>query len=70
MRTTLDIDDAVLLAARALSESTGTTLGAAVSELARRGMAPRLVDREFPTFEVSSHTALMTPDLIREALDE
>ncbi|MFM8349729.1 MAG: hypothetical protein ACKN9D_01535 [Actinomycetales bacterium] len=70
MRTTLDIDDAVLTAARALSQSTGTSLGSAVSELARRGLAPRLVESEFPMFEVSNETAPMTPDLIREALDE
>ena len=68
MRTTLNIDDAVLVAARALSQSTGTTLGAAVSELARRGLKPRLMAYYFPTFEVSRDTALMTPDLIREAL--
>ena len=70
MRTTLDIDDAVLAAARALSQSTGASLGAAVSELARRGLEPRLVEGDFPTFAVSGGTAPMTPDLVREALDE
>ena len=70
MRTTLEIDDAVLAAARALSQSTGISLGAAVSELARRGLEPRLVDDDFPTFAVSPETAPMTPDLVREALDE
>lgn len=38
MRTTLDIDDTVLAAARALASSSRTSLGAAVSELARRGL--------------------------------
>ena len=70
MRTTLEIDDAVLAAARALSQSTGISLGAAVSELARRGLEPRLVDGDFPTFAVARETAPMTPDLVREALDE
>ena len=37
MRTTLTIDDDVLAVARALSERTGSSLGDAVSELARRG---------------------------------
>ena len=38
MRTTLTIDDDVLAVARALSERTGTSLGCALSELARRGV--------------------------------
>ena len=37
MRTTLTIDDDVLAVARALSERSGSSLGDAVSELARRG---------------------------------
>ena len=69
MRTTLDLDDAVLAAARAMSTQ-GTSLGAAVSELARRGLNPRVVDEGFPTFDVAPDTAPMTPDLVREALDE
>jgi hypothetical protein len=70
MRTTLDLDDAVLAAARAMSTQQGTSLGAAVSELARRGLNPRVVDEGFPTFDVAPDTAPMTPDLGREALDE
>ena len=37
MRTTVTIDDDVLAVARALSERNGTSLGRALSELARRG---------------------------------
>ena len=37
MRTTLTIDDDVLAVARALAERTGSSMGAALSELARRG---------------------------------
>lgn len=70
MRTTLDLDDAVLAAARALSRESGLSLGAAVSELALRGLAPRLVDDGFPTFAVSADTPPMTPAMVREALDE
>lgn len=39
MRTTLDVDDTVLAAARSLARSRGISLGQAVSELARRGLA-------------------------------
>ncbi|MFN8189191.1 MAG: DUF2191 domain-containing protein [Nocardioidaceae bacterium] len=38
MRTTLDIDDAVLAAARSLARAEGISVGAAVSRLARRGL--------------------------------
>ena len=37
MRTTVTIDDDVLAVAQALSERNGTSLGQALSELARRG---------------------------------
>lgn len=70
MRTTLDIDEDVLAAARALSSETGVSLGAAVTELARRGLAPRIVDSAIPHFDVSADTPAMTPDLVRQALDE
>ena len=37
MRTTVTIDDDVLAVARALADRDGTSLGTALSELARRG---------------------------------
>lgn len=40
MRTTLQLDEDVLAAARALAARQGRTLGEVVSELARRGLAP------------------------------
>lgn len=38
MRTTLDIDDDVLVAAKELAKSHKTTTGQVISELARRGL--------------------------------
>jgi hypothetical protein len=38
MRTTLELDDVVLAAARALARDESISLGAAVSQLARRGL--------------------------------
>lgn len=38
MRTTVDVDDDVLLAAKDLARSEHRTLGAVLSELARRGL--------------------------------
>ena len=40
MRTTLEIDDDVLQAAKEIAASRGTTAGKVLSELARRGLAP------------------------------
>lgn len=40
MRTTLDIDDDVLQAAKELAALKGTTTGRVVSELARRALEP------------------------------
>ncbi len=39
MRTTLNIEDDVLAAARELAQRQGTTAGKVLSELARRGLA-------------------------------
>jgi hypothetical protein len=41
MRTTLDIDDDVLQAAREIAALRGSTAGKVISELARRGLEPR-----------------------------
>lgn len=78
MRITLDIEDSVLAAARALARAEGTTLGAAVSELARRGMrttspgvhrASRL--RRHDPFPVVTGIAghVVTDELVRQHRD-
>ena len=38
MRTTLNLDDDVLLAARGLARRDGTSIGAVISKLARKGL--------------------------------
>ena len=40
MRTTLDIDDDVLQAAKEIAVTRGVTAGRALSDLARKGLAP------------------------------
>lgn len=45
MRTTLDLDEDVLEAAKELAEARGTTAGKVISELARRGLAPARASR-------------------------
>ena len=72
MRTTLDIDDTVLRAARALAAQTDQSLGAAVSELARRGLgveAPR-IPQGFPTLPRAGGSHVITDELVAEHRDD
>jgi hypothetical protein len=71
MRTTLDIDDSVVAAARALARSEGVSLGAAVSMLARRGLQPthRPTDDGFPTFDVAQVGELITLEMVNTHRD-
>lgn len=74
MRTTLNLDPDILRAVRHLAQQQGQSLGTVVSELARRGLEPRVVDirypDDFPVFRVSENAPPLTPDLVGEALDE
>jgi hypothetical protein len=45
MRTTLDLDEDVLQAAKELAAARGTTAGKVVSELLRKGLAPEATER-------------------------
>ena len=64
MRTTLNIDDDVLAAARELAERSGSSLGAALSELARRGS-------ESPTvFRVPAWAQSFTSNDVYRALSD
>jgi len=54
MRTTLDIDDDVLRAARAMAAAEGVTTGKALSTLARKGLAP-----ELPTVRIRNGVPLL-----------
>lgn len=72
MRTTLDIDDDVIAAARELAAEERCSIGAVISELARRGLTPARVesDGELPVIRVPAGTAPITPEIVRRALDE
>ncbi len=70
MRTTLDVENDVLDAARALAAARGVSVGAALSELARRGVAARmpLSSRNgFPVFQVPGGTPGFGPDEVAAA---
>ena len=75
MRTTLDIDDRVLAHARTISAEQRISLGAAVSELALRGLEPRIDHYatsdlpNLPGFRVAGDLAPLTPEMVREAME-
>jgi len=73
MRTTLVLEDDVLSAARHLAKARGKTLGQVISELARKGLAPRpldLTEEGFPVFVVPPDAKPITQEMVRRALEE
>ena len=72
MRTTLDIDDDVMAAVRELARGEGRSIGAVVSDLARRGLTPARVSRQHgrPVIRSPAGAAPITPEVVRRALDE
>jgi hypothetical protein len=72
VRTTVRIDDDVLNAAKSIAASQGRSLGAVLTELARRGLQPRETRRSglVPVFDIDAATPPLTPEMVREALDD
>jgi hypothetical protein len=72
VRTTLDLDPDVLDAARQLAGESRRSLGAVLSELARRGLTPARVDvvGDLPVIRVPAGTPAITPEMVARALDE
>ena len=73
MRTTLDIDDDVLLAAKKLAQQRRIPAGKALSELARKGLrgkrAPR-VRNGVPLFPSRPASPVVTLELVNRLRDE
>ena len=70
MRTTLEIDDEVLDAAKSLARVEGKSIGKVISELSRRGLAPRprtAMRGRFPVFEVSTGAPPLTAEMVQRA---
>ena len=72
MRITVTIDDDVLAAARDLAARSGSSLGSALSELARRGFkAVGTTERDgVPVFHVDDDAPSFNSDHVHGALDE
>lgn len=72
MRTTLNLDEDVVAAARELAADRRRSLGSVISELARRGLTPARVEADggLPVIRVPAGTPAITPQMVRRALDE
>lgn len=74
MRTTLNLDDDIVAAARALADSEQRSLGQVVSDLVRRGLEPceaRLGDEEgFPVFRVGAQAPAITGHMVEAGLED
>jgi hypothetical protein len=72
VRTTLEIDDDVVAAARELAAAEHRSIGSVISELARRGLTPAKVAASggVPVILVPDGLPPITPEMVSRALDE
>ena len=72
MRTTLDIDDELLDIARVRAREKGISIGAAVSELIRRGLEGRRTrsKRGFPVFHAPPGAPIITDEMVARHRDD
>jgi hypothetical protein len=72
MRTTLDIDDQLLAIARVRAREKGISIGAAVSEIMRRGLEmPRTRSkRGFPVFQLPPGSPTITDEMVARYRDD
>jgi hypothetical protein len=73
MRTTLSLDADVLSAARQIAAARSKSVGAVISELARRGLEARGkvgTRHGFPVFQASKGARPLTTDDVRRHEDE
>jgi hypothetical protein len=73
MRTTIDIEDDVLLAAKEIAREQHVTLGSVVSELARRSLnqpIPVTTRNGFPQLPVRDKRRVVTLELVNKLRDE
>ncbi len=74
MRTTLNIDDEILEAAKSIARERSLSVGVVLSELARRGLRPDTTNlrkhKGFPVFDISRDGTVLTLDRVKRYEDE
>ncbi len=73
MRTTVDLEEDVLLAAKEIAKQRGTTLGRVLSDLARQALTPRpavATKHGLPVFPVQPKAGVVTLELVNRLRDE
>lgn len=73
MRTTLDIDDDVLFAAKEMAKRKGTSMGKALSDLARQALSRQAETPSrngVPLFPRQAESGVVTLELINQLRDE
>lgn len=73
MRTTLDLDDDILEAAKELARSRDSTAGKVISDLVRRALAPKPATRVrngVPLMSEPAGAPIITMDLVNRLRDD
>ena len=74
MRTTLDIDDEILLTVKQIAQQRKTTAGSVVSSLLRESLQPKSFKLEYrngiPLLPKRPHGPAVTAELVDRLLDE
>lgn len=73
MRTTLDIDSDILLAAKSIATKQDKSLGKVISDLVRKALAPTVntkIRNGVPLFDIKGSTELVSFDLVNKLRDE
>ena len=72
MRTTLELDDDVLSAARELARDRNASIGSVISALARAGMRPTSVDivDGLPVIRARPGATVITSTMVSRALND
>jgi hypothetical protein len=73
MRTTINLEEDVLRAVKSLARDRGVSLGTAISDLVRQALRPperTIYEMDFPVFEVREGTPLLTPEMVKSALED
>ena len=73
MRTTLDLEEDVLLATKEIARQRGVSLGKVLSDLARQALSCQEAATErngVPLFPIQPGASVVTPELVNQLRDE